>query len=165
MKRGIDAAVAEAAKPLDVFTNASVPTFKLSFEDLVLPPGKPFLTEIRVRGIKPRIDTGKFQFAAELVKPFRKVFEILGDMAAPFDDLRDAMGELEKLKALQRGVDGFRQQVVVIADQAVAFAETVGTALRIVGIALAVLGVWLALNYLLWAQGRLATGLAMMRGR
>ena len=152
------------AKPLNAVAKFKVPTYKVKMQPLMIDvpgPIKPF----SAGKFRPVFEAGSLDIGDKIGAPFRPILTALSDIAGPLGDLKNAVRELEKLKALQPQIAAFQAHVGVVADQVLVLTAKIGQMGVWLAWALAALGIWLALCYIFWAMWRLQRGFALIAGR
>lgn len=161
------------AKPINAVARLKVPTVKVGFTDLKL--------DLRVKDFKgnkigkykplviptvlPTVAVGSADFGKWLIAPFTPIVEALGKLSGPMTNLRQAVAELEKLKALQPQMAAFQRQIGQAAAKTLTLAEKVWEFARLLAILLAALMVWFAAGFVFWAAQRLRRGWSLVRGK
>jgi hypothetical protein len=131
------------SKPLDAVANFKVPTLKAEMKPLwINVPG--LIPAFSPGKFRPEFTAGSLDLGAKLVAPFQPIVAALANIAGPLGDLKNAVRELEKLKALQPQI------------------AEVGVWLAWVASGLLV---WFAIGYIFWAAMRLRRGCALLLGR
>jgi hypothetical protein len=159
--RTLSEAGAKASRPLNAIARLSVPTVSISMSDLYARPPKPW-PSFKIGPFKPEVRYDSFSFGEKIAAPFRTVFDTLGELAEPLDDLKGAVQELEKLKALQPEFARFEAEVAAVSRNALEFLTEILLLLSWLAYALMALMAWLALCYVVWAAGRLKRGTALL---
>lgn len=161
------------AKPIETVGRLRVPTVRVGVTDLKLDLRlKDFkgnrigeYDPLVIRNVLPTVSTGSADFGKWLVAPFTPIVDALGKLSGPMTSLRQAVAELEKLKALQPQMTAFQRQIGQAAAMTLALAEEVWAFARLLAILLAGLGVWFLAGFLFWAVQRLRRGWALVCGR
>ena len=161
------------AKPIDTVAALKVPTVRVSTTDLKLDLrvkdfrgnkiGK--YNPLVIKNVLPTVSTGSADFGKWLVAPFTPIVDALGKLSGPMTSLRQAVTELEKLKALEPQVTAFQRQIGQAAAMTLALAEEVWAFTRLLAILLAGLGIWFVAGFLFWAVQRLRRGWSLICGR
>lgn len=99
-----------------------------------------------------------------VTKPLRSAVNAITALAAPLKDLEAAAAEMVKLEALQGQVAAMQRDIADASARTLALAKPIGEMARLFVWLSGLLVIWLGFSYVIWAYGRLGTGLAMIRG-
>jgi hypothetical protein len=99
-----------------------------------------------------------------VTKPLRSVVNAITALATPLKDLEAAAAEMVKLEKLQGQMEAMQRDIGHASARMLALGRPIGDMARLVAWLSGILALWLGFSYLIWAYGRLATGLAMIRG-
>ena len=100
----------------------------------------------------------------KVTKPFRSMMEAVSSLAAPFKDLKAAAAEMAKLEALQGQMKAMQRDLSDAAARVLELAKPMGSMARMIAWFSVILAFWLGFSYVVWAYGRLVTGIALIRG-
>ena len=152
------------SKPLNAIADFKIPTLKAEMTPLWIDvPG--LIPAFSPGKFRPEFTTGSLDLGAKLVAPFQPIVTALADIAGPLGDLKNAVRELEKLKALQPQIAEFQRQVGIVANQVLALAKQLAEAAVWLAWLAAGLLVWFTIGYIFWAVMRLRRGCALIAGR
>lgn len=98
-----------------------------------------------------------------VTKPLRSVVNAITALAAPLKDLEAAAAEMVKLEALQGQMAAMQRDLADASAWLLELARPIAGMARMVVWLSGGLVLWLGFSYIIWAYGRLVTGMAMIR--
>lgn len=100
-----------------------------------------------------------------VTKPLRNVVSAITSLAAPLKDLEAAAAEMVKLEALQGQMEAMQRDIADASARMLALGKPISDMAQLVVWFSGILVLWLGFSYVVWAFGRIATGVAMLRGQ